>query len=259
MLAAVTALSACRRQASGASGTLILFAASSLKDAMNELIIDFEAQNPELTVRPNYASSGQLAIQLAQGIDADIFAAADLAQMEVAQSAGRIEGPVHMLAANELVILTPRGNPAAIQEVADLTQPGLRLLVATPDAPLRGYTEQLLAKIGSEGAEGVEVRRGIMENVVSEEDNARQVVAKIALGEADAAFAYRSDAFGGLGEEVELIQLPPELRIEAIYPIALVEGSSNDDGARRFIAFVLSSEGQATLADWGFGETNPDE
>lgn len=250
-LAASSLMSGCSRRANSSS-SLVLFAASSLSDVMDELVADFERQNPAVTIRLNYASSGQLAVQLTQGIEADLFVSADLKQMETARRAGRIEDPVQIMATNELVILTPRGNPAGIAQVADLADPGLKLLVATPDAPLRGYTEEILAMIEKDSPAGNLMRERIMNNVVSEEDNARQVVAKIALGEADAAFAYRSDAFGGLSHGVNFLRLPPELRVDVAYPIAVVRGSSHRATARRFIDYVLSPVGQETIRNWGF-------
>jgi molybdate transport system substrate-binding protein len=89
--------------------------------------------------------------------------------------------------------------------------------------------------------------------MVSEEDNVRQVSAKIALGEADAGIVYTSDVTPDIANQVQQIVIPDEQNVIATYPIAPLADAANPELAQSFIDFILSSEGQSILAQWGFG------
>ena len=237
--------------------TITLFAASSLTDAFQDLTEEFQRQHPELSFRTNFASSAQLAIQITQGANADIFASADERQMQlVTEHSDPVSEPV-VFATNSLVILVPAENPAGVKSVPDLAEPGTELLLANPGTPLRSYSDQVLSLLSERHQDGEIIRQRIMANVVSEEENARQVVAKIALGEADAAFAYRSDAESDLASDSLVIPLPRDLQIEARYPIVLIQNASQGEWGSRFLNFVLSPEGQKILHKWGFGPGDP--
>ena len=90
----------------------------------------------------------------------------------------------------------------------------------------------------------------MLANVVSNEDNVRQVMAKVQLGEADAGIVYTSDAVAAPG--LQTIEIPAGMNVIARYPIAPLAKSENADLAREFIAYVLSADGQAILQKWGF-------
>ena len=90
----------------------------------------------------------------------------------------------------------------------------------------------------------------VLANVVSNEDNVKQVVAKVQLGEADAGIVYVSDSIAA--PELKSIEIPADLNVVAKYPIAPLTKSENADLAAKFTAFVLSPEGQTILQIWGF-------
>jgi molybdate transport system substrate-binding protein len=87
--------------------------------------------------------------------------------------------------------------------------------------------------------------------VVSRELNVRQVLSKVALGEADAAIVYRTDA-AAAGREVEVMPIPAELNVIAEYPVAVVGHAREPGLAREFVDLLLSPAGQETLARFGF-------
>jgi molybdate transport system substrate-binding protein len=89
----------------------------------------------------------------------------------------------------------------------------------------------------------------VMANVVSEEATVRAAVLKVALGEADACIVYASDITPDIREDVRAIDIPDEFNVLATYPIA---ATSDNALATAFIDFVLSADGQAILAEWGF-------
>jgi len=232
---------------------LTIFAASSLADAFNEMGTQFEAEHPGVTMTFNYGSSSQLATQLTEGAPADIFASANSKQMQIAQDAGRIEGDPQIFLTNKLVVIVPSDNPAGIQTLADLAKPGVKLVVAAAGVPVRDYTDQMLEKLVSDSSYGQAYSDAFYKNVVSEEDNVRQVAAKIALGEGDAALVYTSDVTPDIESQVMQIEVPDEFNVVASYPIAQIKDSEHADLVAAFIEYVLSADGQVILAKWGFG------
>ena len=238
---------------SGAGDEVIVFAAASLTDAFEELSGAFEASHNGVTVIRNYDSSSSLAIQLIEGASADVYASANWRQMEVAQEEGRIAGEPVSFATNRLVVLVPAANPAGITSLADLALPGLRLVLAAPSVPVRDYTDRMIESLAADPAYGPAYREAIYANLASEEHSVRQVVAKVALGEADAGIVYVSDVTPDVADRVLRIEIPEPYNVLATYPVGVVSNAPNPELAQEFIRFLLSEEGQAVLARWGFG------
>jgi molybdate transport system substrate-binding protein len=137
--------------------------------------------------------------------------------------------------------------------LADLGQLGVTLVLALPGVPVRDYTDQFVKLVEADPDYGPTFSSGFYANVVSEEDNVRRVTAKVAIGEADAGVVYISDVTPDIANDIQQIPIPEEYNISAIYPIGLLNNASESDLARDFIAYVLSSDGQAILKKWGFG------
>ena len=95
----------------------------------------------------------------------------------------------------------------------------------------------------------------MLANVVSNEDNVKQVVAKVQLGEADAGIVYSSDAIAA--PDLKTIIIPPNANVVAKYPIALLKAAPSPALAQGFVDFVLSPEGQSILKKWGFTPIAP--
>src|SRR3989304_8519916 len=121
---------------------LVVFAAASLTDAFDQIAAEFEANYPGVDVLNNYANSSQLAMQLVEGAQADVFASANQNQMQVAVDAGFIQSEPVVFVTNRLTIIVPWDNHAGVQSPADLTKPGLRLVLAAPGVPARDYSDQ---------------------------------------------------------------------------------------------------------------------
>ncbi len=234
-------------------GDLTVFAAAALTDAFTEIGAVFEAQNPGTRVVFNFAASSQLATQIVEGAPADVFASANERQMGVVVGAGHIAGPTATFATNRMAILVPADNPAHIGGLADLANPGVRLVLGAPDTPVRDYANQVFEKFATDPAYGIQYLDALTANLVSEEANARQVMAKVALGEADAGIAYTSDVTPDVADKVLQIAIPDEYNVTATYPIGITAHALHPDAARAFIELVLSDEGQAILIRWGFG------
>lgn len=231
---------------------LTIFAAASLTNAFDEIADNFIEQNPDVDILFNFASSSTLSSQLAEGAPADVFASANLKQVQVAAAAGRIQEPVTIFARNRLIVITPADNPANLSELSELAQPGIKLIFAAPGVPVRDYTDIMLETLAEDAKYGDTYTTAVLANVVSEEDNVRQVVAKIALGEADAGIVYQSDVTPDLNDLIATVPIPDEVNSIAVYPIAMTNDSANPDVAGSFIEYVLSDSGQAILEKWNF-------
>ncbi|MFN8377364.1 MAG: molybdate ABC transporter substrate-binding protein [Anaerolineae bacterium] len=234
------------------SDTLTVFAAASLTDAFEEIAQSFEAAHPGVDVVFNFGNSSTLATQLVEGAPADVFASANNTQMTVARDGGRIGGPVHTFAKNRLVLIVPADNPANIQSLHDLANPGIQLVLVAPGAPVRDYTDSMLTRLATDPGYGETFSSAVMANLVSEEDNVRQVTAKVALGEADAGIVYVSDVTPDIRDQVQVLHIPDAYNTLATYPIALTNDTAAPDLAQAFVDAVLSADGQSVLENWGF-------
>lgn len=232
--------------------TLIVFAAASLTDAFNEIGAAFSEANAGVEVLFQFAGSSALATQLSEGAPADVFASANNSQMTVARDAERIAGAPRTFVKNRLVVIVPSDNPAGIESLHDLSNEGILLVVAAPGVPVRDYTNTMLERLAAVDGYGEAYREAVIANIVSEEDNVRQVSAKVALGEADAGIVYLSDVTPDIAGDVIAIPIPDAYNTIATYPIAITNDTANPELAQAFVDYVLSDAGQDTLVKWGF-------
>jgi molybdate transport system substrate-binding protein len=234
------------------AGEITVFAASSLTDAFTEMGDNFRTAFPGTIVAFNFAASTQLVTQLGQGARADVFASADQLQMERAKAAGLIDGAAAIFARNRLLIVTPADNPGGLRGPADLAKPGLKLVTSQPDVPVGLYTQEMLDRMSRDPQFGADFGSRVNANIVSQEANVRQILAKVQLGEADAAIVYRSDVTPRAEAQLRTFDIPDEINSVASYPIAAVQGAPNPVGTAAFIGLVLSPTGQSILAKWNF-------
>jgi molybdate transport system substrate-binding protein len=229
--------------------TLIVFAASSLTGAFTEIGKSFEAANHGVTVTLNFAGSQALRTQIEQGAPADVFASASGKEMDTLVTGKFVtEGLPQVFLTNKLVVILPANNPAGLVKLEDLVKPKIKLVLAAEAVPVGNYARQALDKMTTSFGAGFKDK--VLANVVSNEDNVKQVVAKVQLGEADAGIVYTSDAIAA--PDLKTIEIPAELNVIAKYPIAPLANSANADLAKAFTGYILSSEGQSVLQKWGF-------
>lgn len=232
------------------SRNLIVFVAASLTDAFTEIGGNFEARYPGVTVTFNFGGSQMLRTQIEEGAPVDVFAPANEEEMDLLIRGGFVlETSPRIFLTNRLVLILPADNPAGIDSLEDLSVPGIKLVLAAEEVPVGRYSRQALEKMTA--SFGADFKDKVLANVVSNEDNVRQVVAKVQLGEADAGIVYVSDAVAV--PELQIIEIPADLNVAATYPIAPLAESANIALAEKFVDYLLSNEGQATLRKWGFG------
>jgi molybdate transport system substrate-binding protein len=214
------------------AAALTVFAAASLTNVM-----------PQIDAHPRYSFGGSntLASQIRQGAPADVFASADTSIPQQLYAEGVVEKPV-VFTRNALVMIVPRGNPARLHSVYDLRRDGIKLVVAAPGVPVGDYTRRVLHNLGLDSA---------LSNVVSNENDVRDVLAKVALGEADAGFVYTTDARTVRGK-VATIGIRWSAQPIVRYAVAVVRSSSRKSAARAFVAKLLRPVAQARLQAAGF-------
>ena len=250
--AAATATSTPSATAARVEGQLTVFAAASLTDTFKQMSDAIQKANPGTTITLNFAGSPTLRTQLAQGARADVFASADQANMQGAQQDGSIAGEPRVFAQNRLVLIVPASGSTSPTQIQDLAKSGLKLVLAQKDVPVGNYARQAFQKMAQDPAFGAGFDTKVLANVVSEETDVKQVVAKVQLGEADAGIVYSTDVTPSVRSQVKMISIPDQFNVIAQYPIAVVKGAPNSTGAQQFVNYVLSPAGQSALKDNGF-------
>lgn len=212
---------------------LNIYAAASLTEV-------FQKYDP--TESYNFAGSNALETQIRNGAPADLFASASPLNTQRLFRAGLVDRPV-TFAANRLVLIVPRSNPAGIKSVYDLARVDAKIVLAAASVPVGSYARTILHNLGISSA--------VLPKVVSNEPDVKGVIGKIALGQGDAGFVYATDV-RPVADQVTAIRIPAWAQPRVRYEIAVVSRSPNRVDARAWVKGVLSKKGQAALAAAGF-------
>lgn len=233
--------------------SLRIFAASSLSGVMREMEAVYEAQHPGITLEFSFAGSNQLRTQLEQGARADVYLSADRRNMDAAATS-KVVAPdtIAAIAHNRLALIIPRANRAKLTSLADIARPGLKIVVADKAVPAGSYALKMLDQARAAADLGEPFVKGVEANIVSHEENVAAVVTKVALGEADAGFAYASDAAGPNKEKLTVLTIPDALSPRTECVGAVVATSTQMEAARGFLMFVVSERGGQILVNSGF-------
>lgn len=223
---------------------LTVSAAASLQNAMREIGAAYQAAQPGAKVHFNFAASGALLAQIAQGAPADVLASADTETMDRAQARQLIVAATRVdFAANELVLVSPLAQPATLKALADLAAPAVqRIAIGTlASVPAGRYAQAALEKQGLWTA---------LQPKLVYADNVRQVLNYVGRAEAEAGFVYRTDAL--VDQDKVRIDLVVPTATRVVYPIAAVAASAHAKAAADFVRFVAGPSGQAVLGRHGF-------
>ncbi|WP_239340468.1 molybdate ABC transporter substrate-binding protein [Frankia sp. CiP3] len=220
------------------TGTVTVFAAASLTESFTEIGKQFEAAHPGTTVKFNFGASSTLATQITQAAPADVFASASPTNMATVVDAGSAANPT-TFAKNTMEIVTPPNNPAHIASVADLAKPGVKVALCQAQVPCGAVAAKVLSNAG------------VSVTPKTYGPDVKAVLTTVELGEVDAGMVYVTDAQAAAAK-VKGIPIPANQNASTAYPIAALTKASNPTAAAAFVAFVLSSSGQAVLAKAGF-------
>ena len=217
------------------SGTINVFAAASLTGTFTQLGKDFEAAHPGVRVVFNFAGSSALAQQINQGAPADVFASAAPKNMDQVTD----KGTATTFVQNKLEIAVPKGNPGKIAGLTDFADKNKKIAICAVQVPCGAAAKKVFDAT----------------KIVAEPDSLEQDVkaalAKVSLGEVDAALVYKTDVLAAKGK-VEGIDFPEADKAINEYPIATLTEAKNPDGAKAFVDFVLSARGRTVLTAAGF-------
>lgn len=222
-----------------ASGSIVVLAASSLTESFTALGKAFEVAHPGSKVTFSFAASSELASQIAGGAPADVFASASPATMQQVTDEGDVTGEPAVFARNTLEIAVPAGNPAKVTGLTDFAKKPLTIALCAPEVPCGAAATTVfdLAKI-TPAPDTLEA-------------DVKATLAKVTLGEVDAALVYKTDVLAA-GDKVEGIDFPEAAQAINDYPIAVLKDSKDAATARAFVALVRSADGVSALTAAGF-------
>jgi molybdate transport system substrate-binding protein len=226
---------------------LIVFCGAGLTGALSEIGEIYE-NSSNINVKFNFDGVPALRTQIEQGAYADVLVSANLKHMDALKAEGLVDNQtVKIFARNKVAIIVPNDNPANITGLKDLTVPGVKILMGIKELPIGDYALQVLDKLAADPEYGPAFKESVLANVVSQETTVNRVVSKVALGEADAGFAFISDVSPQMVGKVTKIFIPDKYNAEGDFPVGVLLQSKYPAEAQAFIDVLMSSEGQAIL------------
>ncbi|MGD8485550.1 MAG: molybdate ABC transporter substrate-binding protein [Chloroflexota bacterium] len=242
-LLAATFLAACTDEG---ESDLTVFAAASLRDVVSELETAWLDEHPGTPLTVASEASNVLAARIREGAPADVFLSADTERPQELARQGHTAAQPVPLARNALTLVVPAAGEA-VATPADLARPGVRIVSTSPGAPITRYARQIIDRLAASQPRPDAWLAAVEANIVSREDNVRAALAKVELGEADAAFVYLTDLRGAT--DVRPIALPGWATVRASYAAVQV---SQRPPAAEFVAWLAGPEAQRVIAMAGF-------
>jgi molybdate transport system substrate-binding protein len=221
-----------------ATGTITVFAASSLTGAFTQLGKQFEAAHKGDTVKFSFGPSSGLEAQITSGAPADVFASASPKTMQDVVSAGDASSPRNF-AKNIMEVAVPPNNPAKVTSVNDLAKKSVKVALCQPQVPC------------GEVAAGVFKNAGITVKPVTLQPDVKSVLTQVETNNVDAGMVYVTDVLAA-GSKVKGVTIPASENVSTLYPIATISNSTHKSIAQAFVAYVLSPTGQQVLSAAGF-------
>jgi molybdate transport system substrate-binding protein len=234
VLALVAVAAAQAARSAGTTERPTVLAAASLTEVLPRIV-------PEASY--SFGSSSALAEQVRRGAPFDVYLSASPTYTRALYREQLVRKPV-VFATNSLVVIVPKGNPARIRTIFDLARrPKLKLVVAGPKVPIGLYTREVLKRL--------KLLR-VLRKTVSVEPDVKGIVGKVALGQADAGFVYRTDVTP-VAKRVRSISIPARAQPTVVYELAIAAEPRDLAAAQDFVSSVLEPEGRRTLKAARFG------
>ena len=220
------------------SGNLTVFAASSLTAAFNNAEKGLDVDNPGFKGTYSFAGSQDLVTQIINGAPADVIATANTDTMAQLTGKDLVETP-QKFCQNELEIAVAPGNPLNVKTLADLNNPGVKLVIGDPSVPVGEYVTD------------IEASDSLKFNPVSLQLSDAGVLEQLESGDANAALVFVTDVIGANGK-VTGVPIPDAQNKIGTYEIAAVKASSNLGAAEAFVTSAVSGNIQSILLSAGF-------
>lgn len=224
--------------------TITLSVAASLKEAMEDIQREFEAENPDIKLQINLGASGALAKQIEQGAPVDIFFSAGIKQMEDLKVSNHVSGEnIKNILENKLVLITSKENDI-VNSFENLTSDAIeKLAVGEPESvPVGQYTMEVL--------DNLNLVDRLADKFVYAKD-VREVLTWVETRNADAGIVYETDA--KISSGVKVVEVAKEgLHKSVIYPIAAISASENLEEAQKLIEYIQEEKSEAIFERYGF-------
>jgi len=223
-----------------------LSVAISMKEVVEELGRRFMAARPGVTLRYNLGSSGELQKQIEAGAPIDLFISAAPRQMDELEKKGLVLAATRrVFARNVLTVVKPADSRIDLTKPSDLLDPRVtKIVIGSPKTvPVGQYAEESLRALGL--WERLQAKLVFAENV-------RQALDYVARGEVDAGFVYTTDAATRAKQVKEAFRPAEDTYRPILYPVAVVAGAKHPAVAQAYVDLLLSRDGQAVLARFGF-------
>ena len=223
---------------------IMISAAASLKNCIQDLSAMYTEKNPQVTITANFGASGALQQQIEQGAPADVFFSAGIKQMNALKEKGMmIDSSVKNILENKVVLITPK-NAAALDFFEDLAKSSVKKIgVGEPKSvPVGQYTEQIFQNLG--------LTDKVASKLIFAKD-VREVLSWVETGNVDAGVVYETDA--KISKDVTICSTAPEgSHKKVIYPIGVVKTSKHAAEAQKFVDFLFSDAAKEVFARYGF-------
>ena len=238
---------------------LIVFAAASMTETMNQIAELYKAKAPNVTLTYNFDSSGTLKTQIQEGAECDLFISAGQKQMNQLDITADpevntdkldfvLEGTRINLLENRVTLCVPEGNPKDIKgfdDLADKLKEGSVLMaMGNSDVPVGQYTQKILAFYG------LDEEKLAKDGVITYGTNVKEVTTQVTEASVDCGVVYCTDAFSAGLTPVDYAT--KEMCGQVIYPAAVLNVSKNQEAAKEFLAYLQTDEAMKVFEAVGF-------
>ena len=238
---------------------LIVFAAASMTETMNQIAELYKAKAPNVTLTYNFDSSGTLKTQIQEGAECDLFISAGQKQMNQLDITADpevntdkldfvLEGTRINLLENRVTLCVPEGNPKDIKSFDDLAdklkEDSVLMAMGNSDVPVGQYTQKILAFYG------LDEEKLAKDGVITYGTNVKEVTTQVTEASVDCGVVYCTDAFSAGLTPVDYAT--KEMCGQVIYPAAVLNISKNQEAAKEFLAYLQTDEAMKVFEAVGF-------
>lgn len=223
---------------------LVVFAAASMTEVLEELKTEFEKENPDLNLTFNFDSSGTLKTQIDSGADCDVFVSAAQKQMDELEDEDKIDKETRFdLLENEVTLAVAEGNEKGIKDFKDLEKDDVeKIALGNSDVPVGQYSEEILKNLGIWDK---------IQDKVTLGSNVKEVTSWVSEKAADCGIVYKTDAKTA-GLETVAVADDSMLENKVIYPAALLKNSKNPEEGKKYLEFLQGEKASEILDKYGF-------
>lgn len=227
---------------------LIVFAAASMTETLNQIKEIYEKENPHVTISYNFDSSGTLKTQIEQGADADLFISAATKQMNALKPLGLVDITTEVdFLENKTALAVPKGNPKNIKSFDDLAdrlkKGNVFIAIGNSDVPVGQYTQKIFAYY--------KINENDIVRSLSYASNVKEVTTQVKSASVDCGIIYQTDAFSA-GLEVVDLATSEMTGGRVIYPAAVLANAKNKDEAKKFLDFLKTDRCKKIFESVGF-------